>query len=129
MAAPNIPDDLRRFILTRIASVPHLEALLLLRAAPEAWTAYAMARRLYVGEQAAGKLLEDLCAMGALAVNQDASASSYRYAPKSAELGDLIDRLAAAYGTNLVGISELIHSSMDRQAQQFADAFTWRKGH
>ena len=28
MAAPNIPDDLRRFILTRIASVPHLEALL-----------------------------------------------------------------------------------------------------
>ena len=124
MAAPTISDDLRRFILTKIASVPHLEALLLLRASPDEWTGDVVARRLYVDERTALKLLDELCAMGALTVTPE---KSYRYAPKSAELAELIDRLATAYSMNLVGISQLIHSRMDRQVQQFADAFNWRK--
>ena len=38
-----------------------------------------------------------------------------------------IDRLADLYATHLVEVTHLIHSSLDRKAQQFADAFKWRK--
>ncbi len=40
MTATDIPDDLRRFILTSVPSVPYLEAILLLqRERGTAWTA------------------------------------------------------------------------------------------
>lgn len=128
MTAAPVPDDLRRFILTSIASVPHLEALLLLRAQPERdWDSETVARRLYITCRAADKLLNELCEIGALAVTAMRASRTYGYHPQHAELADMIDRLAAAYVANLVGISGLIHSKLDRQAQQFADAFTWRK--
>jgi hypothetical protein len=123
-----VPDELRRFILTSIASVPHLEALLLLRGAPELdWDSAAVAQRLYITERAARKLLEDLRAIGALSSTKTDKAVSYRYWPRHPELAAMIDQLAASYAANLVGITVLIHSKLDRQAQQFADAFTWRK--
>ncbi|HWW73030.1 MAG TPA: hypothetical protein VN089_24050 [Duganella sp.] len=123
-----VPDDLRRFILTSIASVPHLEALLLLRGAPEQnWDCAAVALRLYVTERAARKLLEDLRAIGALSSAKTDKAITYRYWPRHPELAAMVDQLAASYAANLVGITVLIHSKLDRQAQQFADAFTWRK--
>jgi hypothetical protein len=39
----------------------------------------------------------------------------------------MIDRLAVAYSQNLIGVSTLIHSKMNRKAQRFADAFVWKK--
>lgn len=128
MTAAPVPDDLRRFILTSIASVPHLEALLLLRAQPgHEWDSEAVARRLYIAGRAASKLLDELCEIGAVAATTAGGSQTYRYHPQHAELAVMIDRLAAAYVANLVGVSGLIHSKLDRQAQQFADAFTWRK--
>jgi hypothetical protein len=128
LTAAALPDDLRRFILTRIASVPHLEALLLLRAQPDRdWDTETVARRLYVAGRGAAKLLDELCDMGALAARGDGEARTYQYRPQYGELAAMIERLAAAYASNLVGVSGLIHSKLDRQAQQFADAFTWRK--
>ena len=83
MDNPSIPEDLRRFVLTSIPSVPFLEALLLMRADPDrAWRRDTLARRLYVREKTAEDLVE---------------------------------------------VTHLIHSSLDRKAQQFADAFKWRK--
>jgi hypothetical protein len=38
-----------------------------------------------------------------------------------------IDQLAELYARHLVEVTLLIHSSLDRKAQQFADAFKWRK--
>lgn len=128
MTAAALPDDLRRFILTSIASVPHLEALLLLRAAPgQDWDCQTVARRLYVADRAARMLLDELSAIGVLAATRSGKQSCYRYAPRHAEWAELIDRLAAAYAANLVGVTGLIHSKPAKQAQQFADAFTWRK--
>ena len=128
MAALTMPDDLRRFILTSIATVPHLEALLLLRAEPQRdWDGEAVAKRLYVVERTARSVLDELSKIGALALSDSGQGLRYRYQPRPVELAQLVDRLAAAYATNLVGITELIHSHMDRNAQQFADAFTWRK--
>jgi hypothetical protein len=54
-------------------------------------------------------------------------AAAYRYAPADEVLAARIARLADLYATHLVEVTLLIHASTDRKAQQFADAFTWRK--
>nr|WP_091662757.1 hypothetical protein [Massilia sp. PDC64] len=126
MDKPSIPEDLRRFVLTSIPSVPFLEALLLMRADPDhAWRRETLARRLYVREKTAEDLLADLCTARIAVPCQDAD--GYRYAPADAGMRERIDRLADVYATHLVEVTHLIHSSLDRKAQQFADAFKWRK--
>lgn len=125
MTSSALPAELRRFILTSIPSVPYLEAVLLLRAEPrQPWSAAQLARRLYVPEQSGAELLGLLRDSG---VAVDAGEpGSLRYAP-SAELGSLLDRLAEAYAQDLVAVTGLIHSRIDRRAQQFAEAFRFRK--
>jgi hypothetical protein len=128
MDKPSIPEDLRRFVLTSIPSVPFLEALLLMRADPaQAWRRDTLARRLYVREKTAEGLLADLCTAGIAVHCDDAGVDSYRYEPADVGLRERIDRLADVYATHLVEVTHLIHSSLDRKAQQFADAFKWRK--
>jgi hypothetical protein len=51
----------------------------------------------------------------------------YQYRPSSDALRARIDQLAELYARHLVDVTLLIHSSLDRKAQQFADAFKWRK--
>ena len=56
-----IPEDLRRFLLTSVPSVPFVEALLLLREAHgEPVETTHIARRLYMPEHAAAVVLEQL---------------------------------------------------------------------
>jgi hypothetical protein len=122
-----VPNEVKRFILTSVASVPHLEALLLLRAeAGHAWDGERVAKRLYVSERQAAALLEDLCAAGVLAV-VEAGVRMYRYQPISEELRQVIDQTAAIYAKKVVHIATLIHSRSDKKAQRFADAFKLRK--
>jgi hypothetical protein len=122
-----IPEDVRRFILTSITSVPFLEAMLLLRNAPgQSWDRRGVAQRLYVNEKVAGELLADLCAAGFVVVTE-LDPSLYRYHARSDDLREMIDRLAEAYAKNLVEVTNLIHSKTGKKAQQFADAFKWRK--
>jgi DNA-binding IclR family transcriptional regulator len=121
-----IPDDIRRFILTSIVSVPYLEALLLLRnEAEKSWSAQHVAQRLYLSENSAATLLAELAAARILSTGAE-QPPHYRYQP-GAELGDIIDRLADIYARQLVEVTHLIHSKIDKKAQQFADAFKWRK--
>lgn len=125
MTFSELPADLRRFILTSIPSVPFLEAVLLLRADPaQGWSAAQLARRLYVPEQTGAELLALLRDSGIASDGE--AAGTVRYAP-AAELRELIDRVAAAYAQDLVAVTRLIHSRIDRRAQQFADAFRFRK--
>ena len=129
MAHDPIPEDIRRFVLTSIASVPHLEALLLLRAESGArWDVALVAQRLYISEKLAANLLRDLCESGMTAgAEEGAEHWTYRYAPASPALHALIDRLAELYSSHLLDITRLIHARLDRKAHQFADAFKWRK--
>jgi hypothetical protein len=129
MASPPIPPDIRRFVLTSIASVPHLEALLLLRAdAADFWSDSALAQRLYIAETVAHGLMADLCHAGMLIPQPCGDhAISYRYQPTTEALRHIIDALADLYARQLVDITLLIHSKLDRKAQLFADAFKWRK--
>jgi hypothetical protein len=127
MTHKDLPDDVRRFILTSVPSVPHLEAILLLRGEPDSpWNAAAVARRLYLSEANAAGLLRDLAEAGIASAAPDAP-HAFRYRPTTPELGAMLDAVARAYSANLVGVTDLIHSRVDKRAQQFADAFRWRK--
>lgn len=121
---PDLPQDLRRFILTSIPTVPYLEAVLLLRGEPgRNWSAAEVSRRLYLPDNRAAELLAALASAGVASPE----GSGFRYAPSTQELVSMLDRLAAHYASDLVGVSDLIHSRVDKKAQQFADAFRIRK--
>lgn len=127
MDRARIPDDVIRFIHLSVPSVPYLEAMLLLRNEnQQPWDGKLVARRLYMTEKAAHFLLAELHAAGILIV-EDHDSASYRYCPETETLGAMIDRLALIYSKNLVDITNLIHSKNNKKAQQFAEAFVWRK--
>lgn len=120
-----IADDVRRFILTSIPSVPFMEAMLLFKALPgQPVETRSIAERLYIGEKQAAALVDQLREAGVVAPVEGSPA--HRYAPP-AELAATLDRVAHAYVDNLIGVTRLIHSRTGRMAQQFADAFKIRK--
>lgn len=127
MSREAIPDDVKRFILTSIPSIPHLEALLLLRNNENlSWSSADVARRIYISEKAAHGLLQELLAAGFVS-DSASEGQQYRYAPASDELREMIGRLGQSYSRNLVDVTELVHSKINKRAKQFADAFIWRK--
>ena len=120
-----IPDEVHRFVLTSVPSVPLLEAMLLLRAHPDmSWSGTALAQRLFVPPRLGDQLMTQLCDSG-LAVRGEGE-GTFRWNPGTA-MAPTIDELAQVYASNVVGITELIHSRQDRRAIQFADAFLLRK--
>ena len=122
MTESQISEELRQFVLIHCISVPHLEALLLMRRNPQQlWTATSMAQSLYIQEPNAAGVLRDLAASQIVAA---VDASSYRYAPTLAATAALVDELAAVYPGALLAVTNLIHG---RSAQLFADAFKFRK--
>lgn len=127
MTGNPIPDNIGRFILTSIPSVPYLEAMLLLRREfAAAWSSPQLATRLYLPEAQAAELLQGLEAAGIAARREGEGAVSYQYQP-SPELALILDQLAQCYAANLRPVTNLIHSRVDRRAHQFADAFRLRK--
>ena len=124
-----VPDDIRRFILTSVPSVPYLEAILLLRTDPGmGWDVRSLADRLYVAERQAAELLASLAAAGIARGEDHGDTALFRYAPATDGLRERLDALSQAYSANLVEVTDLIHSRLDKRAQQFADAFRLRKG-
>jgi hypothetical protein len=122
-----IPEELRRFILTSVRSIPFVEALLLFRAARGTPLDHpALAKRLYVSERNAAELVQELLDAGMLE-RVAGEPGRFRYAPTSKELAAMVDMLAGFYASNLVDVTQLIHSAGARRAMQFADAFKLRK--
>jgi hypothetical protein len=122
-----IPDELRRFILTSVPSVPFVEALLLLIAAGDAAVdTDRIARELYITRENAQQVVQALVAAQAIAPHP-AGGDAWRFAPATPELDALLRLLAVTYGRDLIGVTDLIHSRTARRAQQFADAFRIRK--
>jgi len=126
MTDKTIPDEVRRFILTSIPSVPYLESILLFqRESGTPWNAPLLARRLYLPEAQAAQLLQALEAAG-VAARGPATQDAYRYLP-APELAGMLERVAHHYSADLFAVTDLIHSKLDKRAIQFADAFRWRK--
>lgn len=124
MTTTSIPDEVRRYILASVPSVPYLEALLLLRADPaRAWEPRSVAHRLYIQEADAADVLRALAEAG-IAAPAD---GGWTFAPIDPALRELLGQLADTYASQLVAVTEIIHSRVDRRARQFADAFRWKK--
>lgn len=122
-----IPEDIQRFILRSIDSIPHLEAILLLRFDPaKEWDAKMVSQNLYISEKKASQVLKDLCNSGFIAL-KEGSKLLYFYHPISKELKQTLDKLTEIYTTHLIEVTNLIHSNSTRQAQTFGDAFKWNK--
>lgn len=122
----SIPDDVRRFVLTSIPTVPHLETLLLLwRDRRPNWSVEQIAERLYVSPSLAADLARDLCTADLLHCEGEPPRYAARREP--ARLAHLIDGLDAAYTRHLREVTRLIHSNHDRRAERFKQAFTWKK--
>lgn len=127
MPLVSISDDMRRFILLHITSIPYLEAMLLMRGDPEhQWDASQMAKRLFINDSKAGELLSELHLAGIVEVTSK-KPFLYRFHPKTDTLKKTLDQLAEVYSTHLVEVTNLIHSNINKKAQKFADAFIWRK--
>jgi hypothetical protein len=120
-----IPDDVRRFVLASVASVPFLEAMLLLRAqADTRWNAAELSRRLYVAPALGEELLLQL-AEGGFAIPGEQE-KTWRWNAVS-PLAPIVGERADGYAEKGVGVTELIHTRQERRAQQFADALRLRK--
>ena len=125
MTSERVPDDLRRFLLGAIASVPHLEALLLLRGEPETvWNKRAMAQRLFVSEERADAVLADLQQQALIAQSLP---GVFRYAPADEGQRSTIEQLAHYYSRHIVEVASLLHAKLERQALEFSEAFRLRK--
>jgi len=119
-----VPDEVRRFVLTSVPSVPYAEAVLLLkRRAGEALDAGEVARALYITERAAQDLLQLGVDTGVLHRGE----AGYRYGPQDVQLAQAWDRFAVCYATQLIGVTRLIHGGTQKSAQLFADAFKLRR--
>lgn len=122
-----IPEDVRRFVLTSIPSIPYLEAALLIRReSGSEWSSTALARALYVAEPVAGDLLKSLAEAGAVA-RTSSGGQAFRYAAQGTPFDVLLERLADLYRTDMIGITQLVHDATQRNAYRFAGAFSIRK--
>ena len=57
----------------------------------------------------------------------DADEARYRYAPKTEALAQTLKLLVFTYGSDVIGVTNLIHEQTAKNAQRFADAFHLRK--
>lgn len=123
MPSSGLPDDVVQFIGERIDSVEQLEVLLLLHQhSARDWTAEAAATVLYSQPSSVGRRLAILQLQGLLDVTDEA-APAFRYAPKTPEIHETVNRLAAAYKERRVSIVGLIASKPMDNVRAFADAF------
>jgi hypothetical protein len=124
MSYKGLHQELRRFIYS-IASIPHLEAILLLHQNPgREWDAITIARRLYVAEDVGGKMLVELSLSGICAERD----GIFFYAPASEELDTLIASLADYYSSHLIEVTNMIHAKTNSgRVRLFADAFKFNK--
>ena len=115
--------EIDKFIMERIDSVPHLEALLLLwHSRPTQWTPDEMARRLFVRPEFARDILQDLVRQN-LAVTMHAATGHDQFEFKNGDNDALIDSLDLSYRQDLVRISNMIHTKASAAIREFARAF------
>jgi len=122
-------EEIYRFVLREIDSVPHLEALLLLwNSRPKAWTREQLAERLYVIPSLAQTLAQDLVRQRfVLSQEEGTPAPKYAYDPSSEETNRLVALVDPAYRKEVVRISTLIHSKPASFLRDFAQAFRFTK--
>lgn len=117
--------EVDRFILERIDSVPHLEAVLLLWGErSQSFSVQKVAKQLWVSPDHASSILRDLARDGLIAASSKPGDYYYRSDP---ERDRLIGLVSDTYRQELIRISNLIHSKPSEAVRQFAKAFRLRR--
>jgi len=119
--------EVDEFILEHIDTVPHLEALLLLRnSRPKEWTVEEMASALYVSSGTARTILQSLTRRGLLVAGRE-TPERFRYESLSSKRDRLVEAVDARYRKDLIRISRMIHSKASPGVREFAQAFRFTK--
>lgn len=124
MNPPSIPEPVVRFIESHVHSVLELEVLLLLREQAGEWTPARVASELRITEQSAELHLAGLSRRG---LTRKSGPDSYTYAPRTPELGALVDELASCYANMRYTVINLIFAAPDDSVRTLAEAFRFRK--
>lgn len=124
-----VPDrqQVDRFIVDEIDSVPQLEALLLFwKNRPQVWSCESMAKSLYVSPDVSRDILARL-AQRHLITPVESGRGEFALNADSEEKERLLASLDAIYRRELVRISNMIHTKASRGVRDFADAFRLKK--
>jgi hypothetical protein len=126
MAETALPEDVERFLVQHVATVAQLEAIILLRAAPERpWSTSSLAEALFIDARRATQIVTHLRDHGFVTESRN---GELRYCPSPA-LAREVDVVAETYRARLVAVSQFIHARQDAVSiRGFADAFRFRKG-
>lgn len=125
MTEPGLPAEVRALIRGPVASMAHVEALLLLRGrAPAAVSVTELAADAQMPAPAqTRRCLDDLVAAGLL---ERIEADRYRYAPRRDEERKAVDALAAMYNEKPVTLVRAVYARPAGPIQAFAEAFRLR---
>lgn len=127
MEPGGISEEVGRFIVEKIDTVPHLEALLLLwESAPRSWSAEELAVRVYVPVERAHSILQDLTRLRLAKADSD-SHERHLYDGSWDEAGEMMQKVGATYRRQLVRVANLIHSKASPAVREFARAFQFKK--
>jgi predicted ArsR family transcriptional regulator len=123
MASGAIPNEVEQFLLVAIDTVPHLEALLLIFQNPtSAWSVQELAARIYVSDNQAAAVLEDLTNRQ-FVTRVEQTPPKYQFFARSPEQTELLNKVAQSYRTQLVQVARFIHSKPSASVRDFARAF------
>jgi predicted ArsR family transcriptional regulator len=120
-------DQIERFLVDKIDTVPQLEALLLMwRNRPRQWTSDQIAQALYISPELARVELHYLEVRELISV---APGPTEIYALNLEPEGrpQMLAALEETYRRELVRISTLIHAKAPRSMRDFASAFRFKK--
>lgn len=116
-----------RFIVDEIDSVPQMEGLLLFwKNRPQVWSCESLAKALYVSPDVSRDILARL-AQRRLIVEVEGNRGEFALNADSEEKEHLLSSLDAIYRRELVRISNMIHTKASRGVRDFADAFRLKK--
>lgn len=125
MNLEEIPEDVLRFVLEQIDSVPHLEALLIFWSnAAQTFSVEKIAAELYISPDVAAGILQGLLRRKLIRVADPPPRYAY---DGEWDTTDLMSRVASTYRTRLVRVATLIHSKSSQSVRDFARAFVFKK--
>jgi hypothetical protein len=119
-----LPTEVVHFLNERIDSVPHLEALLIVWESGTAWDARQLSARVYLSEEAAQRVLQDL-KRSALLTTEDSI--RFRFDAGDGRAQELMLQVAATYRRNIARVATLIHEKTSSSVREFARAFDLKK--
>lgn len=119
--------DVYEYILEKLDSVPHLEAIILLwNSRPVGWTAEELASRLYVPKERTSEIVQDLVRQQ-FVQQSPGPPPRFSYLPRSEEQNEWMFRVDTAYRREIVRISTMLHTKASASVREFARAFRFKK--